>query len=72
MKIFLVILFLSVTVFADAVLYLSGTVPDKGYTVSNGYLIPSAGYTVTINGVVTTTKVKLTPNTEYKIIVESL
>lgn len=57
---------------ADAVLHLSGTVPDKGYTIKNGYIIPHAGYTVTVNGVQTTTKVKLTPNLDYTIVVEAL
>lgn len=57
---------------ADAVLHLSGTVPDKGYTIQNGYVIPHSGFSVTINGVKTLTKVYLTPNTDYKIVVEAL
>lgn len=72
MKLFLILIFLSLNCLADATLHLSGTIPDKGYAIINGHIIPAIGYSVTINGVVTTTKVKLTPNTDYTILVEVL
>lgn len=67
-----ILLFVSLNCFADATLHLSGTIPDKGYAIINGHIIPAIGYTITINGVITTTKVKLTPNTDYTILVEVL
>lgn len=69
---FIILMLLCAKTKADAIVHIRGTVPDKGYTIQNGYVIPSAGYTITINGVQTATKVKLTPNVDYTILVEAL
>ncbi len=54
-----------------AILYLSGTVPEKGYTIKDGIIVASKGYILVINNV-RTYSAKFLPNTDYVVVVEAL
>lgn len=53
------------------VLYLSGTVPDKGFTLENNVITAHSNYVLTVNGVVVK-KAKLAPDTDYTIVVTAV
>lgn len=70
-KFLLVLLFASVCKASPSgVLYLSGYVPEKGFTLSGDTITASPGYVLVINGV-QTNKAKLTNSEPYTIMVMS-